>query len=44
MRENKRVSGNHLVLGIPSVQVLDGVRVDVPAVVVGVPVRIHGPE
>jgi len=33
-----------MVASIPPVQILDGVRVDIPATVVGVPVRVHNPE
>ena len=41
---NLRVSGNNLVAGVPPVRVRHRVGVDVPAAVVGVPVRVHGPE
>jgi len=33
-----------MVASIPPVQILDGVRVDTPATVVGAPVRVHNPE
>ena len=39
-RENIIVSGEHLIVLIPHVRVIDGVRVDVPAVIV--PVHVDG--
>ena len=39
----KRVSRQDLVLVVPRIRVVDGIRVDVPAVA-GIPVRVHGPD
>ncbi len=39
-----RVAGDRLVAGIPPVRVRHGVGVDIPAIVLDVPVRVHGPE
>ncbi len=38
----KRVSRQNLILVVPRIRVVDGIRVDVPAVA-GVPIRVHGP-
>ena len=41
---SKIVSGYNLVASIPPVRIRHRVGVDVPAIVLGVPVGVHGPE
>ncbi len=43
-RVERRDFRDNLVTHIPLIRVLNGVGVDVPLAVVGVPVRIHGPD
>jgi hypothetical protein len=40
----KTVAGKDLVASIPPVRILNGVGLNVPVAIVGVPVRVHGPK
>ena len=44
MGEKSTVSGKDLVASVPPVRIRHRVGVQVPAAIVGIPVRVHGPE